>query len=133
MVKYYCKSLEIIKKEVLNSKNKNENINFKTLIFSRYGNFFNINIVFSVKGYLRKNGGEILFTDEQLVLKVLNSERDAFDILVKKYQGLIYNYIFKITLSKEDSEDITQEVFIKAYKNYISLKIKKSFIVGYLK
>lgn len=54
MVKYYCKSLEIVEKEGLNSKNKNENINFKTLIFSKYGNFFNINIVFSVKGCLSK-------------------------------------------------------------------------------
>lgn len=68
-----------------------------------------------------------MFTDEQLVLKVLNGERDAFDILVKKYQGLIYNYVFKMTLNKEDSEDITQEVFIKAYKNLYRLENKEKF------
>ena len=73
------------------------------------------------------NGGEMLLTDEILVTKVLNGERDAFDILIRKYQGIIYNYIFKMTLSKEDSEDIIQEVFIKAYKNLYKLENKEKF------
>jgi RNA polymerase sigma-70 factor, ECF subfamily len=68
-----------------------------------------------------------LITDELLVSKVLNGERDAFDILIRKYQGIIYNYIFKMTLSKEDSEDIIQEVFIKAYKNLYKLENKERF------
>lgn len=66
-------------------------------------------------------------TDELLVTRVLKGERDAFDILIRKYQGIIYNYIFKNTLNKEDSEDITQEVFIKAYKNLYRLENKERF------
>lgn len=66
-----------------------------------------------------------MFTDELLVTRVLDGERDAFDILIKKYQEFIYNYIFKVTLSKEDSEDIIQEVFIKAYENLYRLKNKE--------
>ena len=73
------------------------------------------------------SGGEKLVTDELLVIKVLSGEREAFDILIKKYQGIIYNYIFKTTLSKEDSEDIIQEVFIKAYENLYRLESKDKF------
>jgi RNA polymerase sigma-70 factor, ECF subfamily len=74
-----------------------------------------------------KNGGEVLITDELLVTKVLSGERDAFDILIKRYQGIIYNYIFKITLSKEDTEDIIQEVFIKTYENLYRLENRDKF------
>lgn len=68
-----------------------------------------------------------MITDELLVTKVLSGERDAFDMLIRKYQGIIYNYIFKITLNKEDTEDILQEVFIKAYKNLYRLENKERF------
>ncbi|WP_291574462.1 RNA polymerase sigma factor [Clostridium sp. UBA4548] len=68
-----------------------------------------------------------MITDELLVARVLKGERDAFDILIRKYQGIIYNYIFKNTLNKEDTEDIIQEVFIKAYKNLYRLENKERF------
>lgn len=68
-----------------------------------------------------------MISDEVLVTKVLNGERDAFDVLIRKYQGIIYNYIFKNTLSREDSEDIIQEVFVKAYKNLYRLENKDKF------
>lgn len=68
-----------------------------------------------------------MVTDELLVTKVLSGERDAFDILIRKYQGIIYNYIYKMTLSREDSEDIIQEVFIKAYENLYKLENRERF------
>lgn len=68
-----------------------------------------------------------MLTDVLLVTKVLNGERDYFDILIKKYERVIYNYIFNITLNKEDSEDIVQEVFIRAYKSLYKLENKANF------
>jgi len=71
---------------------------------------------------LKFGGGKILITDSVIIDEVLSGNKRAFEILVKKYQIIIYNYILRITLNKEDSEDITQEVFIRAYKNIYKYK-----------
>ena len=39
----------------------------------------------------------------------------AFEKLVDKYQGPIFNVAYRMTNSYEDAEDITQSVFVKAY------------------
>jgi len=72
-------------------------------------------------------GGEKLYTDDLLVDKVLKGDCKAFEILIKKYEGMVYNYLYKMTLSKEDSEDIAQEVFIKAYNNLYKFQKKSRF------
>lgn len=52
-----------------------------------------------------------------LVLSTLNGDINAFSMLVSKYENSLYNFIYKMTFSKEDAEDILQEVFVRAYKN----------------
>lgn len=55
--------------------------------------------------------------DEELV-RISISDQDAFSELIKRYEAKLFNYIKRISsLSKEDAEDILQEVFIKVYKN----------------
>lgn len=56
--------------------------------------------------------------DSLLVGKVLKGEVEFFSILVQKYQKQIYNFLFKLTFSKQDTDEILQETFIRAY-NYI--------------
>lgn len=68
-----------------------------------------------------------LFTDDILIDKVLAGDCQAFEVLIKKHQGVIYNYLYKITLSKEDAEDMTQEVFIKAYNKLYIFEKKSNF------
>ena len=46
----------------------------------------------------------------------------AFEELVSAYEKKIYNYCLRMTNSKEDAEDLTQEVFIKVYKSMKSFK-----------
>ena len=56
-------------------------------------------------------------TDEQIVVLTLKNQ-DYYLCLMKRYEGKLLNYILKISnISKEDGEDILQEVFIKAYQN----------------
>jgi len=56
-------------------------------------------------------------TDEELV-KLALADRDAFLYLVNRYQNKLFGYIRKITdVSKEDAEDILQDIFLKAYLN----------------
>lgn len=55
--------------------------------------------------------------DAELVKLALQNE-DYFLCLMKKYQAPLLRYIMRISdNSKEDAEDILQEVFLKTYKN----------------
>ncbi len=55
-------------------------------------------------------------SDAQLVKRVQNGEKDAFDLLVLKYQHKIVNLVMRYVRDSEQALDITQEAFIKAYR-----------------
>jgi len=56
-------------------------------------------------------------TDEQIVVLTLKNQ-DYYLCLMKRYEEKLLNYILKISnISREDAEDILQEVFVKAYQN----------------
>jgi len=56
-------------------------------------------------------------TDEQIVVLTLKNQ-DYYLCLMKRYEAKLLNYILKISnISREDAEDILQEVFVKAYQN----------------
>lgn len=55
--------------------------------------------------------------DKDLVAKTLK-DKDIFLSLVERYEGKLLRYINRISsFSKQDSEDILQDVFLKAYQN----------------
>lgn len=58
---------------------------------------------------------EKLDTDE-LVERFQRGEISAFNELVERYRGRIYNITYRYTRNPEDALDLVQEVFIKAFK-----------------
>lgn len=56
--------------------------------------------------------------DSILVTNILNGNIDSFSILVSKYENRLFNFLLRLTSSREDSEEILQEVFIRVY-NYL--------------
>lgn len=55
-------------------------------------------------------------TDLQLVRKVRNGDRAAFDLLVVKYQSRVASIISRYIYDSQEVMDLTQETFIKAYR-----------------
>ncbi|WP_417517169.1 RNA polymerase sigma factor RpoE [Marinobacter sp.] len=55
-------------------------------------------------------------TDLQLVRKVRNGDRAAFDLLVVKYQSRVASIISRYVYDSQEVMDLTQEAFIKAYR-----------------
>lgn len=53
-------------------------------------------------------------TDEQLVRKYAIGNNDAFDILLKRHQDRIFNYILRIVKDEDIANDIFQDTFMKA-------------------
>ncbi len=56
-------------------------------------------------------------TDEELLVLFQNPEtrRNGFNQLVRKYQQKVYWLVRKMVVDHDDANDITQEVFIKAW------------------
>ncbi len=66
-------------------------------------------------------------TDNQIVKKIIKEDKDAYSLIVERYQSRLYTYIFRLTNHREEATDILQEVFLKAYKNIKGFNQKKKF------
>jgi RNA polymerase sigma-70 factor (ECF subfamily) len=54
--------------------------------------------------------------DAELVKRVQNGDKKAFDLLVLKYQRKIIRLLSRMIRDQNEIEDVAQEAFIKAYK-----------------
>lgn len=54
--------------------------------------------------------------DEQLVSLSKDGNLDAFNSLVERYQGPVYNLCLRLLGSREAAEDAAQETFVSAYR-----------------
>lgn len=54
--------------------------------------------------------------DEDLVLRVQQGDKSAFDLLVIKYQHKIIQLVNRYVKDPSEAQDVAQEAFIKAYR-----------------
>ena len=66
--------------------------------------------------------GAMSTVDEKLVSQTLAGDRDAFGMLVHKYQEIVYSYAFQKVRNEADAQDITQEIFLQAYRCLYQLR-----------
>lgn len=55
-------------------------------------------------------------TDQQLVTRVQQGDKRAFDLLVLKYQYRVHAIVGRFIRDSHEVEDVTQEAFLKAYR-----------------
>lgn len=62
--------------------------------------------------------------DEEILtkFKIPESKNWAFDRLVRKYQSRLYQHIRKMVVSHDDTDDLLQETFLKAWLNLDSFR-----------
>ena len=65
--------------------------------------------------------------DAQLVARAQSGEVSAFDDLVVKYTPRLYGLVYNMTSNHEDTNDLLQDVFSKAYKSIRGFRGKSSF------
>ncbi len=58
-----------------------------------------------------------LLSDYELILKTLNVSNVYFEEIIKRYQNLVFYIINKMTANKDEFADLSQDIFIKIYKN----------------
>jgi len=63
----------------------------------------------------------------ELVERVRGGDADAFEQLMRAYQSKVYNTALRMTGSREDAFDISQEVFVRVYRSISLFRSDSSF------
>lgn len=66
-------------------------------------------------------------TDEEVALRVQSGKIEEFGVLVKRYEPKMMRYARKFLFGYEETEDLVQDVFVKAYINIQSFDTAKKF------
>lgn len=71
---------------------------------------------------------ELRDVSDENVIPLVIKDRNVFVVLVQRYEQKLDRYIRRLgIISKQDREDVLQNVFIKAYRNIQSFDITLSF------
>ncbi len=55
--------------------------------------------------------------DTDLIARVQKGDVESFNLLVSRWEKRVFNYLLRLTSNPEDSLDLSQDVFLKAYQN----------------
>ncbi|MAV75880.1 MAG: RNA polymerase sigma factor RpoE [Actinobacteria bacterium TMED172] len=66
-------------------------------------------------------------TDAQLVVRVQQGDKRAFDLLVLKYQHKIHSLISRYVRDQTEVQDVAQEAFVKAYRAINNFRAESAF------
>jgi RNA polymerase sigma-70 factor (ECF subfamily) len=65
--------------------------------------------------------------DQDLVTRAREGDTRAFDALILKYGDKLYGLVYHMTSHKEDTHDLLQEIFARAYQSLGSFRGNSSF------
>lgn len=65
--------------------------------------------------------------DQLYINKVINGDASAFAYLVDTYKNMVFSLAYKMTKNKEEAEEVSQDTFIKAFKNLSNFKGDSKF------
>jgi RNA polymerase sigma-70 factor (ECF subfamily) len=65
--------------------------------------------------------------DQLYINKVINGDTNAFAYLVDTYKNMVFSLAFKMTKNREEAEEVSQDTFIKAFKNIHKFKGDSKF------
>ncbi|MEL6190560.1 MAG: sigma-70 family RNA polymerase sigma factor [Bacteroidota bacterium] len=66
-------------------------------------------------------------SDQELVTEALGGSKVALEVLVERHYDFVFNVALRMVLSREDAEDITQEVIIKVICKLSQFRQESSF------
>src|SRR6476659_1645320 len=66
-------------------------------------------------------------TDAAVVAQVLAGDRDAFRVLVERHSRSIFRVVYRMTGNQQDTEELIQETFLRAYKSLERFELRANF------
>ncbi|HZH01296.1 MAG TPA: sigma-70 family RNA polymerase sigma factor [Flavisolibacter sp.] len=66
-------------------------------------------------------------TDMEIIQQVLQGQQSSFAVLVERYQNFVFTIVLHYVKRREDAEEVSQDVFIKAYRSLADFKGASKF------
>jgi RNA polymerase sigma-70 factor, ECF subfamily len=66
-------------------------------------------------------------TDTEIIKRILQGEQALFAHLVQRYQQYVFTLVFRFTDNREDAEEISQNIFVKAYRSLADFRGDSKF------
>src|SRR5690349_8512425 len=61
-------------------------------------------------------------SDTEIISKVLAGDQQAYAGLVDRYQNYVFTLTLRFTKNREDAEEVSQDIFVKAYRSLADFK-----------
>ncbi|MDX1917814.1 MAG: sigma-70 family RNA polymerase sigma factor [Candidatus Caenarcaniphilales bacterium] len=65
--------------------------------------------------------------DAELVVECQQGNRKALEVLVKRYQKIVFSILYQLAPDWEDIADLAQEIFIRVYRHIGNLRNPRTF------
>ena len=65
--------------------------------------------------------------DNDLIARVLNGDHQSYSALVDRYSNLVFTICLRYVKSREDAEEVAQDVFVKAYRYMADFRGQSKF------
>src|SRR5437764_11206324 len=65
--------------------------------------------------------------DMDLISQVLQGDSAAYASLVQRYQNYVFTIVLRYVKSREDAEEVAQDVFVKAFRSLADFKGNAKF------
>jgi len=65
--------------------------------------------------------------DNELISRVLKGDQQAYAGLVSRYQNYVFTLTLRFTKNREDAEEVSQDIFIKAYRSLADFRGASKF------
>ena len=66
-------------------------------------------------------------SDTEIIGRVLQGQQTVFSQLVERYQNYVFTLVLRFIESREDAEEVAQDVFIKAYRSLADFRGESKF------
>ncbi len=66
-------------------------------------------------------------TDSQVILRVIDGEKELFEILIRRYNQRLFRVMRSYVSSEDDARDIMQEAYVKSYLKLEQFNNQSSF------
>lgn len=65
--------------------------------------------------------------DNEIIDRVLTGDQQAYTLLVDRYKSFVFTLALRYTKNREDAEEISQDIFIKAYRALADFRKESKF------
>lgn len=61
-------------------------------------------------------------SDSEIISRVLKGDHNAYALLVERYKSYVFTLTLRFTKNREDGEEVSQDIFVKAYRSLADFK-----------